>query len=79
MKGLGMLLVFGIGMTLPFVIAAGFIGPFLRFAAKFRRYLGTVEKVMGLFLILFALLIATDTVNRLAECLLRLPIFQSMI
>ena len=79
MKGLGLLLVFGTGMTLPFVIAAGFIGPFLRFAAKFRRHLGTVEKVMGLFLILFALLIATDTVNRLAEALLRLPIFQSMI
>lgn len=78
-RGLLLLLVFGLGMTLPFVIAAGFIGPFLRFAARFRRHLGTVEKAMGIFLILFAALIATDSVNRIAAWMLdAFPAFQSL-
>jgi cytochrome c-type biogenesis protein len=47
--GQGMMLLFGygIGMTLPFVLAAGFVGPFMRLMRRFRRHLGTVEKVMG--------------------------------
>jgi cytochrome c-type biogenesis protein len=65
-EGLGLMLVFGAFMTLPFVIAALFIGPFLRFAARFRRHLPRVEKAMGGLLIVFALLIATDQVNAIA-------------
>ncbi|MGB0660626.1 MAG: cytochrome c biogenesis CcdA family protein [Mangrovicoccus sp.] len=79
LQGLMLLLVFGVGMTAPFVAAAAFIGPFLRFVSRFRRHLGTVEKAMGTFLILFALLIATDQVNRIAAWMLGLPLFQSMI
>ncbi len=68
----GMLLfVYGIGMTAPFVIAALFSGPFLRWTARNRRFLGYAEKVMGGMLILFALLIATDTVNLIADAMLR--------
>lgn len=79
-RGLVLLLVFGLGMTLPFVIAAGFIGPFLRFATRFRRHLGSVEKAMGVFLILFAILIATDSVNQIAAWMLEtFPAFQTMI
>jgi cytochrome c-type biogenesis protein len=47
-QGIGLLFVFGLGLTLPFIVAAFFIKPFLRFAGKFRRYLGAVEKLMGL-------------------------------
>ena len=47
-KGIGLLFVFGLGLTLPFIVAAFFIKPFLRFAGKFRRYLGAAEKLMGL-------------------------------
>jgi cytochrome c-type biogenesis protein len=65
-EGLGLMLVFGAFMTLPFVIAALFIGPFLRFAARFRRHLPKVEKGMGGLLVVFALLIATDQVNAIA-------------
>jgi cytochrome c-type biogenesis protein len=79
-RGLLLMLVFGIGMTAPFVLAAGFIGPFLRFAARFRRHLGTVERMMGVFLILFAVLIATDSVNYIAAWMLdTFPAFKSMI
>lgn len=69
-QGLILMLVFGIGMTLPFVIAAVFIKPFLAFASKFRRHLPKVEKLMGVFLILFALLIATNSVNLIAAWML---------
>lgn len=78
-QGLMLLLVFGAGMTLPFVVAAAFIGPFLNFVKRFRRHLGAVEKAMGVFLILFAALIATDSVNRIAEWMLGLPVFRAMI
>ena len=79
-RGVLLLMIFGIGMTLPFVVAAGFIGPFLRFATKFRRHLGKVEKGMGAFLVLFAVLIATDSVNRIAEWMLTtFPAFQTMV
>lgn len=62
-----LLLVYGIGMTAPFVIAALFSGPFLRWTARHRAKLQYVEKLMGVMLILFAILIATDTVNMIAQ------------
>jgi cytochrome c-type biogenesis protein len=75
-QGLGLLLAFGVGMTLPFVIAAFFIKPFLRFAGKFRRHLGLVEKFMGLLLIIFALLLVTDRINLVANWMLEtFPVF----
>ena len=70
LRGGLLLLVYGLAMTLPFVIAAFFARPFLAWTARNRRYLGYVEKAMGVMLILFAILIATDSVNRIAEALL---------
>lgn len=66
-----LLFVYGVGMTAPFVIAALFSGPFLRWTARNRRFLHYAEKVMGGMLILFALLIVTDTVNLIADAMLR--------
>lgn len=66
-----LLLVYGIGMTAPFVIAALFARPFLAWMQRNRRYLGHVEKVMGVMLIVFAILIATNTVNRIADLMIR--------
>lgn len=70
-QGAMLLLVYAIGMTLPFVIAAAFIGPFLKWAKSFNRHLGKVEKVMGGGLVLFALLIVTDSMNLIANWLLQ--------
>lgn len=79
LRGLILLLVFGVAMTAPFVVAALFIGPFLRFAARFRRHLPKVEKAMGLLLLLFAALIATDSVNHIAQWMLEtFPAFQNI-
>lgn len=65
-RGGTLLLVFGLAMTFPFVVASLFTRPFLSWASRNRKYLGYVEKLMGLMLILFALLIATNTVNLIA-------------
>ncbi|SMX47645.1 cytochrome c biogenesis CcdA family protein [Maliponia aquimaris] len=62
-----LLLVYGVGMTAPFVVAALFSGPFLKWTARHRNKLQYVEKVMGGMLIVFAILIATDTVNMIAQ------------
>ncbi len=79
LRGLSLLLVFGVAMTAPFVVASLFIGPFLKFAAKFRRHLPKVEKAMGLLMILFAVLIATDSVNFIAQWMLEtFPVFQNI-
>lgn len=79
LRGLVLLLVFGVAMTAPFVVASLFIGPFLRFASRFRQHLPKVEKAMGLLLIAFAALIATDSVNYIAQWMLQtFPVFQNI-
>lgn len=71
-----LLLAYGIGMTAPFVLAALFIGPFMRWMARFRQHLGTVEKAMGVLLIVFGLLIATNSINYIAQWMLEtFPVF----
>ena len=66
-RGAVLLFVYGLGMTAPFVIAAVFAKPFLAWMNRNRKYLGHVEKVMGGMLILFAVLIATGSVNAIAQ------------
>jgi cytochrome c-type biogenesis protein len=53
--GAGLLAIYSLGLAIPFWIAAGFSGAFMRFLGRFRRHLGMVEKVMGGFLILTGL------------------------
>ncbi|MFT4792558.1 MAG: cytochrome c-type biogenesis protein [Paracoccaceae bacterium] len=69
-QGALLLLAYALGMTLPFVVAAAFIGPFLSWAKGFRKYLPMVEKVMGGFLIIFGLLIAFDAMRFISEFML---------
>jgi len=71
-QGALLLLVYGLGMTLPFVIAALFIGPFMRWMKKFRKHLGKIEKAMGILLIVFGILIATNSVNYIAQWMLEI-------
>ena len=71
LHGGSLLLVYGLAMTLPFVIAALFARPFLGWAARNRRYLSYVEKIMGVMLLVFAFLIATNSVNRIADWMIR--------
>lgn len=69
-RGMMLLTVYGIGMTLPFVLAAVFIGPFLRWMRGFRRHLGRIEKATGVLLVVFAVLIGTNSMNVIANWML---------
>jgi cytochrome c-type biogenesis protein len=78
-QGAVLLFAYGVGMTLPFVIAALFIGPFMKFMARFRRHLGLIEKLMGALLIVFGVLIATNTINIIAQWMLEnIPWFSTI-
>lgn len=75
-QGAALLGVYGLAMTAPFVVAALFAKPFLLWIQKNRKYLVYVEKVMGVMLILFAVLIATNSVNIIAQWMIEtFPIF----
>ncbi|MBV0912769.1 cytochrome c biogenesis CcdA family protein [Anianabacter salinae] len=69
-EGMRLLLAYAVGMTAPFVLAAFFIGPFLRWMRGFRRHLGKIEKAMGALLVVFGILIATNMVNWIANAML---------
>ncbi len=76
--GTYLLFVYGVGMTAPFVLAAMFIGPFMTWMNRFKHHLGTVEKVTGVFLIVFGVLIASNSMNIIAAMMLDLfPSFRS--
>ena len=74
-----LLLVYGLSMTAPFVVAAIFAKPFLRWVRKHQSKLVYVEKVMGLMLILFAILIATNSINAIANVMIKyIPWFSTI-
>ena len=66
-----LLLVYGLSMTMPFVIAAIFAKPFLRWMQRNRHRLIYVEKIMGVMLIIFAFLIATGSMNYIASFMIK--------
>jgi cytochrome c-type biogenesis protein len=61
--GVRLLLVYSLGLGIPFILAAVAIGPFLGFLKRFRRYLGRVEVVMGLLLVTAGILMITGWLN----------------
>ncbi len=79
MRGGLLLLVYGFSMTFPFVIAAIFAKPFLRWMQRNRKYLGYVEKTMGVMLIVFAILIATNSISYIANFMIEyMPWFSTI-
>ena len=78
-KGGLLLLVYGLAMTAPFVIAALFARPFLGWVQRNRKYLVHVERIMGAMLIVFAILIATNSVNYIAQWMIEvMPSFGNL-
>jgi cytochrome c-type biogenesis protein len=69
-QGASLLFAYGLGMTLPFIAAALFVAPFMRWMVRFRRHLPTVEKITGVLLVAFGLLIATNSINVIAQWML---------
>lgn len=75
-RGMLLLGAYAAGMGLPFVIAAAFAGPFLRWMARFRRHLGRIQMVAGLILVATGLLIASGQMARIGGFMLEMmPVF----
>jgi cytochrome c-type biogenesis protein len=69
-EGARLLMIYSLGIGLPFLVAAFFAGAFMRWSAKFRTRLDLVEKTMGAFLILAGVLIFTGQMPTIANWLI---------
>jgi cytochrome c-type biogenesis protein len=58
-----LLALYSAGLGIPFLIAAFAIEPFAAFLARFKRHLGTVEKVMGVLLVLTGIAFLTGWIT----------------
>jgi cytochrome c-type biogenesis protein len=69
---IGLLIVYTLGLAVPFLLAALFLGAFLRLLTKATRYLRAVEIVSGILLLAMAALLVTDQLKWLAALAMRL-------
>jgi cytochrome c-type biogenesis protein len=69
-EGALLLLVYSLGLGLPFLVAAIFSGAFMRFMSKFRIHLGRVEKAIGALLVLAGIFFVTGGVRTASYWLL---------
>lgn len=60
-QGLVLLLAYSLGLAIPFLVAAWALEWFLGWMQRFRRYVRWVERIAGVLLILFGLLLLTGT------------------
>lgn len=67
-----LMFVYGMAMTAPFVIAAFFARPFLKWMNRHRAKMAYVERIMGVLLIVFAVLIATNSINAIAQWMINI-------
>lgn len=68
-RGLGLLLVYSMGLSVPFLVAALMVERFLRLFAKVRRHLVWVNRTAGALLVLVGLLMVTNRFTMLATWL----------
>ena len=65
-RGAGLLAIYSLGLGIPFLLAAAGVGTFLGFLGKFKRHLGTVERVMGGLLVLTGIMFLTGSMQTMA-------------
>ncbi|PYS93510.1 MAG: hypothetical protein DMF64_04720 [Acidobacteria bacterium] len=78
-SGLVLSAFYAAGLAVPFLITGLGINKFLGFYGKFRRHLHKVEVVSGVLLIAIGLLIATNTITRLASAAVGLPSLEAAV
>jgi cytochrome c-type biogenesis protein len=69
-EGAFLLLVYSLGLGVPFLLAASFAPGFLAWASRFRRHLPAVEKAMGGLLVLTGVLFITGHMSAMSFWLL---------
>lgn len=65
-QGVALLSVYAAGLAIPFLLTTLGLGQFLKFYARFRKHLHTLEVVSGVLLIALGVLLATNQFTRLS-------------
>jgi len=77
-EGAFMLGVYSMGLGVPFMLAALFADRFMNFLSRFKKHLGSVEKLMGGLLVLTGILFLTGGMQTMSFYLLdTFPVLQS--
>ena len=78
-EGAWLLLIYSLGIGVPFLVAAGFASAFMRWSARFKKRLGLIEKAMGAFLVVAGVLIFTGQMANIAFWLIEtFPVFSRL-
>jgi cytochrome c-type biogenesis protein len=70
-KGAGLLAVYSFGLGVPFLLAALAMEPFVHFLKRFKKYFGTVERAVGVLLILTGVMFLTGGIQNVSFWLLQ--------
>ncbi|PLW77643.1 cytochrome c biogenesis CcdA family protein [Cohaesibacter celericrescens] len=65
-QGMILLSAYSLGLGIPFLLAAAFASQFMGLMQRFRKHIGTVEKVMGALLVITGVLFVTGQVQNAA-------------
>lgn len=70
-QGMILLLVYSLGLGIPFILAAIAIKPFMSAMQRFKGHLAVMEKVLGAFLVLTGILFLTNSMSLIAIWILQ--------
>lgn len=74
-----LLTAYSLGIGIPFILAAIFMGRFMHLFSRFKTHLDKVEKIAGGLLVLTGLLFVSGKMSAISEFLIRvLPAFQTL-
>jgi len=65
-QGVSLLLVYSLGLGIPFILAAVAIKPFMSVMQRFKSHMAMVEKIMGALLVLTGILFLTNSMSLIA-------------
>ena len=69
-RGVQLLFVYSLGLGIPFILAAVAIRPFMAFLQRIKKHLTTVERVMGLMLVVTGMMFLTGTMTWVGQWLI---------
>lgn len=69
-QGAALLFAYALGIGIPFLLAAAFVTPFLRFVQRFRRHFRAVEIAVGGLLVITGVMVLTGTFQEIGTWLL---------
>ncbi len=69
-QGVILLFFYAMGLGLPFIVSACFIGYFLQYYKYVRAYMPRIQKIMAIILIITGVAISTGTITRFANWML---------